>query len=201
MNNRLIIIGAGGHGKVCAEIAKLNGYEDIAFLDDRNNTDLPVIGSASDYLKYIKGNDFFIAIGNNEIRRLFFENIIQTHGNIVSLIHPKSVISKYAFVGVGTVVMAGAVINAGANICQGCIVNTCASVDHDCRIGDFVHVSVGSHLSGTVTVGDETWIGAGATVSNNLSICSGCMIGAGAVVINDVDESGTYVGVPARKIK
>lgn len=201
MNRRLIIIGAGGHGKVCAEIAELNGYEDIAFLDDRDNIDLPVIGSISDYFKYIEGNDFFIAIGNNEIRRLFFQNIIQAHGNIVSLIHPKSVISKYAVVGVGTVVMAGAVVNVGANIGQGCIVNTCASVDHDCRIGDFVHVSVGSRLCGTVTVGDETWIGAGATVINNMTVCGGCMIGAGVVVIKDVDESGTYVGVPARKIK
>ena len=76
--------------------------------------------------------------------------------------------------------------------------NTCASVDHDCVIGDYVHVSVGSHVAGTVQVGDRTWIGIGSAVSNNLSICNDCMIGAGAVVVKDIDEPGTYVGVPAR---
>ena len=81
----------------------------------------------------------------------------------------------------------------------GCIINTCSSVDHDCVIGDFVHIAVGSHLSGTVKVGDATWIGAGATVSNNVSICGRCMIGAGAVVVDDITESGTYMGVPAVK--
>ena len=96
--------------------------------------------------------------------------------------------------------MAGAVINPGVRIGKGCIINTCSSVDHDCTVGDFVHVAVGSHLCGTVSVGDGTWIGAGATVSNNVSICSDCMIGAGAVIVNDIKKSGTYVGVPARRI-
>lgn len=72
-------------------------------------------------------------------------------------------------------------------------------MDHDCKIADFVHVSVGSHLSGTVNVGIRTWIGAGATVSNNVNICGDCMIGAGAVVIKDIDKPGTCVGVPARE--
>ena len=97
--------------------------------------------------------------------------------------------------------MAGAVINSGARIGTGCIVNTCASVDHDCNVGDYVHIAVGSHLCGTVSMGDETWIGAGAIVSNNISICSECMIGAGAVVVKDIKESGTYVGVPAKKVR
>ena len=66
--------------------------------------------------------------------------------------------------------------------------------------GDYVHIAVGSHLCGTVSVGDGTWIGAGATVSNNVFICPDCMIGAGAVIVNDIRESGTYVGVPARRI-
>ena len=96
--------------------------------------------------------------------------------------------------------MAGAVINPGVGIGKGCIINTCSSVDHDCDVGDYVHIAVGSHLCGTVSVGDGTWIGAGATVINNVFICSDCMIGAGAVVVNDIQESGTYVGVPARRI-
>ena len=121
--------------------------------------------------------------------------------HIVSLVHPSAVIAPNVKIGVGTVVMAGAVINPWTKIGQGCIINTCASVDHDCRIGDFVHVSVGAHVAGTVIIGDNTWVGAGATVSNNIEIVEDCMIGAGAVVIADITEHGTYVGVPAKKLK
>ena len=96
--------------------------------------------------------------------------------------------------------MAGTVINPGARIGKGCIINTCSCVDHDCEVGDYVHIAVGSHLCGTVSVGNGTWIGAGATVSNNVSICSNCMIGAGSIVVKNIDLAGTYFGVPARSI-
>ena len=82
---------------------------------------------------------------------------------------------------------------------EGCIINTACSIDHDCKLGNFVHVAVGAHLAGSVTVGERTWVGAGATISNNISICGECMIGAGAVVVKDIAENGTYVGVPAKK--
>ena len=96
-------------------------------------------------------------------------------------------------------IMAGAVINPGTKIGKGCIINTCASVDHDCDIGDYVHVAVGSHVCGTVSVGNQTWIGAGATVINNIYICPECMIGAGAVVIKNIIQNGTYIGIPAKE--
>ena len=119
---------------------------------------------------------------------------------LVSLIHPSAVIGSHVEIGLGTVVMAGAVINYGSRIGKGCIVNTCASVDHDCVIGDYVHVAVGSHVCGIVSIGSGTWLGAGSTVSNNLNICDNCMVGAGAVVIRDISEAGTYIGVPAQKL-
>ena len=198
---RLAIIGAGGHGKVLADIAMKSGYTDIVFLDDNDNIrecgGYPVIGKCVEAEKI--DADLFIGIGNAIIRKRIFE--LFRHRNIVTLIHPNAVIAPDVIIGAGTAVMAGAVINPGAVIGMGCIINTCSSVDHDCNVGDFVHISVGSHLCGTVTVDDETWIGAGATVSNNLHICGGCMVGAGTVVIKDISEYGTYIGVPARKIK
>ena len=103
-------------------------------------------------------------------------------------------------IGQGTVVMANAVINAGARIGAHCIINTSAVVEHDNRIADFVHISVGAKLAGTVSVGKRSWVGIAACVSNNIHICDDCMIGAGAVVIKDIEESGTYVGVPVKKI-
>lgn len=198
---KLTVIGASGHGKVIADIARLNGYDDIEFLDDNAELDscgkYPVVGKTE--LASEIENDVFVGIGNAVIRKRFMETL---EGRaVVSLIHPDAVISEDVEIGIGTVVMAGAVINPGAVIGKGCIINTCSSVDHDCIIGDNVHVSVGAHLCGTVEVGSETWIGAGATISNNITICSGCMIGAGTVVIKDINESGTYVGVPARRVK
>lgn len=201
MMNRLIIIGASGHGKVVADIAVKNGYEDIAFLDDNAEATecagFPVIGTVSDAAKFTD-HDFIIAIGNPVIRDKIQSTLSEYH--IVTLIHPDAAISRRVEIGRGSVVMAGAVINSDTVIGEGCIINTCASLDHDNRIGDFVHAAVGSHLCGTVTVGDHTWIGAGATVSNNVLICESCMIGAGTVVIKDIKEKGTYVGVPAKKL-
>lgn len=196
--NRLIIIGASGHGKVIADIAMKNGYKEIVFLDDNPQilecAGFPVIGKTADANQL--GGDKIVAIGNPAIRERIQETI-----PTVTLVHPDAVISRRVTLGEGTVVMAGAVINSDAVIGNGCIINTGASVDHDCRIGDFVHISVGAHVAGTCNIGERTWIGAGATVSNNITICGDCMIGAGSVVVRDITESGTYVGCPAKRIK
>lgn len=195
--NRLIIIGASGHGKVVADIAKLNGYEDIVFLDDDENArecaGWPVIGKSD----AAPDGEVFVAVGNPETRKKLMK-LYEDRKQPV-LIHPSAVVAKDVEIGVGSVVMAGTVINPGARIGRGVIVNTSSSVDHDSVVEDYCHIAVGAHLSGTVIVGSETWIGTGATVSNNVNICRGCMIGAGAVVIKDIIEPGTYVGVPARK--
>ena len=198
---RLIIIGASGHGKVVADIAGLNGYNDIVFLD--NNAEIrecagyPVLGPDTIISKL--DGDVFIAVGNAEARMKLTER--NAERRFPALIHPSAVIAKGVEIGTGSVVMAGAVINPGAEIGNGCIINTSSSIDHDCVIGDYCHVSVGAHLSGTVTVGKSSWVGAGVTVVNNVSICGGCMIGAGAVVIKDIDKPGTYIGVPAKLVK
>lgn len=200
--NKLVIIGASGHGKVIADIAEKAGYTDIVFLDDDPAAvscgKYKVVGGCEKASSY-KNADFIVAIGNAAIRRNIQSMLGDMGLNAVSLIHPAAVIADNVTIGAGSAVMAGAVINPYAKIGAGCIINTCASVDHDCRIGDFVHISVGAHVAGTVNIGDNTWIGAGATVINNIGICENCMIGAGAVVVSDIVAPGKYIGVPARK--
>lgn len=202
--NNLVIFGASGHGKVIADIAEKVGYTDIVFLDDNQTVKTcgkyPVMGTSSDTMRYASF-DFIVGIGNAEIRKRIQEELIGKGLHIVTLIHPKAVIASDVSLGVGTVVMAGAIINPGSKVGNGCIINTGATVDHDNVLEDYVHVSVGSHLAGTVSIGSSTWIGAGAIISNNVSICENCMIGAGAVVVNDIKESDTYIGVPARRMK
>lgn len=201
MKRRLIIIGAGGHGRVCAEIGAKVGYDDISFLDDNVYAHPGIIGRASDFKDHIEDSDFFVAIGNCSTREKIFEMIEDAGGRIATLIHPFTAISPSAKIGCGSVAVAGAVVNAGTVIGKGVILNTSSSVDHDCVIGDFSHISAGTHVTGTVSVGKRVFLGAGASTVNNVSVCDDCIVGAGAVVINDIEEAGTYVGVPARRIK
>lgn len=193
--SRLIIIGASGHGRVVADIAKKIGYKDIFFLDDderiKECAGYSVIGNT----KEAPYGDLHIAIGNTNIRRRMMNKYKDR--NFPILIHPNAIVSDDVEIGRGTVVMAGAVINTGTKIGDGCIINTCSSVDHDCIVKEYCHVSVGAHLCGTVTINENVWIGAGSTVINNINICNDCIIGAGAVVINNIDITGIYVGVPA----
>ena len=201
MRNKLMIIGAGGQGAVCADVAKLCGYNTIEFLDDVALDKKNVKGPTSLLPDFVGEYDIFVAIGDNATRRSFIEKTISANGNLATLIHPSSIISDDVKIGAGTVVTAGAVINPGAVVGTGVIVNTLSSVDHNCELGDYSHIGVGSHLAGTVKIGAETFVGAGAVIINNISIAPQTVIGAGAVVIKDLTETGTYVGVPVRKIK
>ncbi|MFG6147460.1 acetyltransferase [Halobacillus sp. B23F22_1] len=205
MKSNLVIIGASGHGKVVADIAKaMNRWESISFLDDDESITsilgIKVVGKATDYSQYKEGYDVFVAIGNNQIREILLEKLEEIGTSVPVLVHPSAIIGSEVEIEFGTVVMPGTIINSGAKIGKGCIINTGASLDHDNTIEDFVHISPGVKLAGTVLVKENTWLGIGSIVSNNVSIQKNCKIGAGAVVVKDLTESGTYVGTPARKI-
>ena len=205
MKGKLLIIGASGHGKVIADIAiKMGKWQSIAFLDDniniKSSLGMKVVGKTEDAFKYINDSDIFVGIGNNGTREKIQERLELEGASIPVLIHPKAIIGEQVKLGAGTAIMAGAVINCCTCVGKGCIINTGATIDHDNVLGDYVHISPGVNLAGTVNIGKGSWLGIGSTVINNISIVDGCRIGAGAVVIRDKTETGTYVGVPARKI-
>ena len=200
--NRLCIIGAGGHGRVLADLALKTGYERICFADDNKVGSVlgfDIVGGLDCLEKLNDGKtDFIIGVGDNTQRRC----IAQSHKlNWVTLIHPSAQIGINVSIGKGTAVMAGACINTCAFLGEHCIINTCSVVEHDCVLEDFVHLSPSAALGGTVKLGECTHIGIGAAVKNDVSVCRHCIVGAGAAVIKDLKESGTYVGVPVRKIK
>lgn len=205
MHKKLIIIGVNGHGKVVADIATaMQTYEEIAFLCNfENKTEcmgFPVIGKNADASRFVEEADFFVAIGESEIRKQLMEELLERGATLATLIHPSAIVGSRVKIGEGTVVMPGTVINAETIIGKGCIINTSSSVDHGCVLGDYVHVAVGAHLCGIIKVGEHTWVGAGATVINGVNVCGNCVIGAGAVVVKNIKEQGTYVGVPARRM-
>jgi sugar O-acyltransferase (sialic acid O-acetyltransferase NeuD family) len=190
---------------VVADIAeKTQQWEKICFLDDnpsiRSVGKHQVVGVAADIKKHEKNTRFFVAIGDNIVRQEVQSKLENQGFTAATLIHPNSIIASDVEIGDGTAVMAGVVINSGVQVGRGCIINTCSSVDHDCQIGDYVHISPGAHLAGNVHVGTRSWLGLGSLIINNLCICSDCTVGAGAVIIRNVNESGTYVGVPVRKV-
>lgn len=198
--NRLVIVGAGGHGKVIADNALRNGYKDIFFVDDYLKGEcmgFEIIGTHADIEALDNGaTDFVIGIGNNDSRKLIAEKY---NVNWVSIIHPSAQIATNVAIGLGTVVMAGAVVNACATIGEHCIINTCAVVEHDNVIKDFVHISPRAAIGGSVVIEEQSHIGIGASVKNNINICSNCIIGAGAAVVANIEEQGIYIGVPAKK--
>lgn len=205
MKNKLLIIGASGHGKVVADIAlKMNKWQKVVFLDDDKNINssmgLEVIGTSDDAFKLIDEYEMFVGIGNNTTRQRIHKTLEEVNVSLPVLIHPKAVIGEKVEIGNGSAVMAGVVINCCTKIGKGCIINTGSTIDHDNNIEDFVHISPGAHLAGTVNVGQGSWLGIGSVVNNNVNITSRCTIGAGAVVVKNLIEKGIYVGIPAEKI-
>jgi len=200
----LLIIGAGGHGKVVAETAEAMGaWEKIAFLDDRfealnGSLRWPVSGSFGDAeTLQPEYADAVVAVGGASTRLTLLEQLSHEKFYLPSLIHPTAWVSPSARLGEGCVVFAQAAVNADAHIGRGVIINTGATVDHDCMIGDGVHICPGAHLAGEVHIGHASWIGIGASVIQQIRIGAGVTVGAGAVVVDDVRDGVIVAGVPA----
>ena len=206
MSEYLIIIGAGGHGRVSYAIAKsMNKWEKIYFCDDNPSSELihsdSFIGNTKVLHRYFDTHDLFVGIGSNEIREKVINNIIENKGNVINLIHSSVVRLGENIIGNGNIIMPNSIISNNVTIGDGCIINTNAIIEHDTCIGNFVHVSPNATLSGNVKVGNRSWIGAGATIINNINLCSDVTVGAGSVVIRNIEVSGVAVGNPAKIIK
>mgnify|MGYP003706954311 CR=1 FL=1 len=199
--NKLIIVGAGGHGKVVYDVAESMGvFSELYFLDDDRLLlgdfyKSKVIGSSREVNRYLNDYGFIVAIGDNAIREKILLELKSIDATIEVLVHSKALISSTVNIGVGTVVMPNVIINADSSIGDGVVLNSGCIIEHDCKVDDFCHISPNTTICGTVNVGKNSWIGAGAMVINNLNICENVVIGAGSVVLRNIDKSGTYVGV------
>jgi UDP-perosamine 4-acetyltransferase len=209
VGRRVLLIGAGGHARVCLEALLDDGDTEVigALSADGSGVPalgVPMLGRESD-LRNITQRDgditFCVAIGDNATRQSVAPRI--SHRVVESVTHAISrfaMISTTASCGDGVHLLPGSVVNAATEVGDGTIVNTNASIDHDGRIGAFVHVAPGAAIGGGVTIGDLAFVGIGARILPGLTIGAGARIGAGAVVIDDVEPGVTVVGVPARVI-
>jgi sugar O-acyltransferase (sialic acid O-acetyltransferase NeuD family) len=179
---KLKIYGKGGHAKVINSM--ISKYATVTLIDD------------SDYTED-KESLWVIGIGDNATRERIANKLdgIQ-FGRIIA---ESSIFNTNQMnVSDGTVIMDGAVIQVDTIIGMHSIINTNANVDHDCRIGDFVHIAPGVTLCGNVTVGDGTFIGAGSTVIPGITIGKNCIIGAGSVVVRDIPDNSKAYGNPCK---
>jgi sugar O-acyltransferase (sialic acid O-acetyltransferase NeuD family) len=203
----LLIIGAGGHGKVVADAALATGrWDEIVFLDDgwpEKQTNGPwTIHGKVDQLPDWKGRcaHAVVAIGNNHLRMELQSKLVAAELEVATIVHPSAQISPFAKLGAGSVVFANAVVNVDAEVGDATIINTAATIDHDCRLGKGVHVAPGANIGGGVIVGDYSWIGIGAAIRHYTQIGANVTVGAGAAVISNISDGVTAVGCPARPI-
>lgn len=208
MSERILIIGAGGHGQVVADALLQMQHagaavQPIGFLDDderligRRILGLPVLG-ATNALTAVAPDSVVLALGDNQLRRTLFV-ALQAQGMCFTVVqHPTAVVAPDVRVGSGTMILAGAVINTGSHIGANCIINTRSSVDHHNQIGPHVHVAPGVTTGGNVTVEEGALVGIGATVMPGRRVGSWSIVGAAALVHRDVAPRSMVTGVPAR---
>lgn len=209
---KIIIVGASGHGKVITEIIEKNGqYEIYGFIDSFKKIGTNILGykiiGDENYIPYLMEKEGIakgiIAIGDNLKRKKMFKKIksISHNFDFISAIHPSANISKYSTIGRGVAVMAGTVINAEAQVGDFSIVNTKASLGHDSILEKYSSLSSGVTVGGNVTIGKFTAISIGATIVNNITIGKHTIIGAGAVVTRKIGNFQIAYGIPAKFVQ
>ena len=205
MNNKLLLIGGGGHCKSVIEVAESAGYTILGILDRAEEVGkkvltYEVIGVDDDIPRYVDKAEFVITVGfikNPALRIKLYNKVLEAGGKLATLVASTAHVSKYATLGVGTVVMHQAFVNAGAVIGNNVIINTFANIEHDAHIGNQCHISTGTMVNGDCVIGDNCFIGSQSVIANAISICPDVIVGAGSLVRKSISQAGIYSGNPS----
>lgn len=190
---RLLLVGAGGHGRSVAEAANLSGlFNVVGFLDDAiavgdKVLGMPVLGSMSDAAKYQHLCDqVIVAIGNNAVRESMCQRLVDLGFHLATVIHPKAYVAPSALVGAGSAVMAGAVVGTEATLGCGSIVNCGAVVDHHAVVEDFGHLGVNACMAGGTVLGRGAWMQAGSALGYGVHVPPAAVLAPGQALVAGV---------------
>ena len=197
------IIGYSGHAFVVIDALQLSGRVVVAYCDQEekssNPFELTYLGKEREATEELKDFDYFASVGDNGIRRKICEFVGSATGRpAINVVHPSAIIAGSVQIGNGVLISAGSLINSLAVIGTGSICNTGTIIEHECRIGEYVHIAPGAVLCGNVTVGNNSFIGANAVIRQGISVGANSVIGAGSVVTRDVPDGTQVIGNPAR---
>lgn len=197
---RLLVIGAGGHGRVVAEAAHLSQcFCDVLNVDPANSEHNGLTDENVNTLGRPEDIFFISAIGNVEARMRVFSSYSDRGYKAGNVVHPRATVSTSVNLGQGCVILANSVVSIGTKIGDGVIINTGAIIDHDCDLGSFAHVAPGAVLAGNVTLGSRSTVGANSSVRHGVHIAEDVIVGHGAVVTRSLEIPGLYLGTPARR--
>lgn len=209
MKKQILISGTGGFSKeVLSLISDLGKYDQVAgfiepdFILAKKNIPDEILGKP--VIPYSKVDPKLhcvtIAIGDSKIRK---RTISQLPDGIefITLIHPTTIISEWVEIGEGSIICAGTILTCDIKIGKHAQLNLNTTIGHDCEIGDFFTTAPNVNISGDCTIEDHVYFGTASSVRQGIKIKEGTVIGMGAIVTKDIDESGVYVGIPAKKLK
>ena len=188
--NKIIIIGSGGHAKVCLEtILSIKKYKFIGLIDKKIKKkilDYKIIGG-DENLAALRKKVKFACIGigqikNYKIREKKFKQLKKLKFILPKIISPYAIVSKFSKIGEGTIVMHGAIIHPGAKIGKNCIINTNSIIEHDVEVKDNCHISTKAIINGSSTIEKNSFIGSGTVVVNNVFLKKNSFIKAGSII-------------------
>ena len=202
---KLIVIGAGGYAKSVLDSVDYYNYKIEGFLDEYNiekeHLGYPICWKSLEEVDMPEKYFYFIAIGNNERRKRWFDRLIEHRLRLINVVDRSAIISPEADIGNGCFFGKMAVVNSKARIGNDCIINTKALIEHGCTVNDHANISTNAVINGDVVVGEGAFIGTCSVTIGQKTIGSWSTVGAGAVVIRNVENGITVAGVPARVIK
>ncbi len=206
LNKEVVIVGYSGHGYVVAEAAiasniNLRYYTDKKKIS-KNPFDLHYLGFEDDldFPFWGKDYDYILGIGDNLLRRKSADLLITKGVDLPNVIHPSASISSKVEFGIGNFISRNVSVNALVEIGDICILNTGGIIEHECIIGNGVHVAPGAVLAGNVEIGDNTFVGANSVIKQGVKIGANVIIGAGSVILKDIADNIKIVGNPGKEI-
>jgi len=210
MSKKIILVGGGGHCISCIEVIESSRkYEIYGILDVTEKVghkvlDYSIIGADSDIAKYAREKFCFIVTAGHvktaETRKRLYGLIKSANGEIETIVADSAIVSKYSFVGEGSIIMHNALVNAGAQIGINCIVNSNALIEHEAHIGNHTHISTMATVNGQCVIGKKTFIGSNSVINQGIKIADNVIVGSGSVVNKDISSPGTYAGNPFKSL-